>query len=193
MFAKFARNGTWQTPTLSVKRVYGSIGNQDVYQDARLKYVSRDERDGWEHNPIVHLEVPEYVAAGKRAFEQAIRMTRTAHQSGVRFLVGTDSGGVPYLYYGFSLHDELALLVDAGFAPMQVLQAATRDAAEFLGIKDLGTVEVGKRADLVLLTADPLADVQNTAKIDAVMLDGRLLDRHDLDELLAGAENRATQ
>jgi len=63
---------------------------------------------------------------------------------------------VPYLYYGFSLHDELALLVDAGFNPTQALQAATSYAAESFGFKDTGTIEIGKRADLVLLAADPL-------------------------------------
>src|SRR5215472_13077828 len=150
------RNGTWQVPTLSVKRVFGSIGDSALYQDGRLKYVARQERDAWEHNPIVHIGIPEYVEARKRAFQEAMRITRPAHQAGVPFLAGTDSGGVPYLYYGFSLHDELALLVDAGFTPMQALQAATRDAAQFLGLKDTGTVEIGKRADLVLLVADPL-------------------------------------
>ena len=81
--------------------------------------------------------------------------------TGVRFLAGTDRGGVPYLYYGFSLHDELALLVEAGFTPLEALQAATRNAAEFLGLKDTGTIEPNRRADLVLLAADPLADSAN--------------------------------
>jgi len=193
VFAKFAHNGTWQTPTLSVKRVYSSNGDSSLYEDLRLKYVSRGERDGWEHNPIVHLEISEYVAARKRAFEQALRTTRAARQDGVRFLAGTDSGGVPYLYYGFSLHDELSLLVEGGFTPMQALQAATRDPAEFLGLHDLGTVEVGKRADLILLSANPLDDIHNTSRIDAVILAGRLLGRHELDQFLTAVENRAKE
>jgi hypothetical protein len=98
-------------PTLSVANVYGSIGNSAVYLDERLKYASRQDREWWESNPIVHLAIPEYVAARKREFQQALRITREAHQAGVLFLAGTDSGGVPYLYYGFSLHNELALLV----------------------------------------------------------------------------------
>lgn len=191
LFAHFRRNDTWQVPTLSVAHVYASIGNTAVYQDERLKYVAREERDSWEHNPIVHIEIPQYVEGRKRALREAMRITREAHEAGVRFLAGTDSGGVPYLYYGSSLHDELALLVDAGFTPMEALQAATRNPAKFLGLKDSGTIEVGKRADLVLLTADPLADIHNTSKIEAVILDGQYLDRRRLDEFLGATAKTA--
>jgi hypothetical protein len=190
LFAEFKQNGTWQVPTLTIKRVFASIGDPVRDRDERLKYVSRQQRDDWEHNPIVHTDLPAYVAARKHSFEEMMRITREAHEAGVRFLAGTDSGG-PYLYYGFSLHDELGLLVDAGFTPLQALRAATRDAAEFLGLEDTGTIESGKRADLVLLDANPLADIHNTQKIDAVILGGKLLDRHALDGLLKGVEQKA--
>lgn len=193
LFAHLAQNGTWQVPTLSVVHVYGSIGNTALYADERLKYVARQERDGWEHNPIVHIEIPEYVEARKRAFQQALRITRTAHQAGVPFLAGTDSGGVPYLYYGFSLHDELALLVNAGFTPMEALQAATLRAAQSLGLAaQLGTIAPGKQADLVLLEANPLDEIQNTKKIRAVVVRGRYLDRAALDALLSQAKLSAS-
>ena len=161
-----------------------------MYGDDRLKYVSPGEREAWEHNPIVHIDIPEYVAARKRALQQALHITQAAHQSGVPFLAGTDSGGVPYLYYGFSLHGELALLVEAGFTPMEALEAATRDAARFLGINDAGTIETGRRADLVLLTADPLSDIRNAEKIKAVIVGGRVLDRKELDGLLKGVASK---
>lgn len=192
LVAHLARNGTWLVPTLSVPRVFGSIGNTAVYQDERLKYVARPERDSWERNPGVHIEIPDYVEGRRRAVQEAVRITRTAHGARVRFLSGTDSGGVPYLYYGFSLHDELALLVEAGFTPMEALQAATRNAAKFLGLTDSGTIEIGKRVDLVLLSADPLVNIHNTRKIEAVILNGRLLDRRGLDALLKAVENQAS-
>jgi len=191
VFAHLVRNGTWQVPTLSVANVYGSIGNTTLYQDERRRYVSKQDRDWWEKNPIVHIAIPEYVAARKRAFKEALRITQAAQRVGVRFLAGTDSGGVPYLYYGFSVHDELALLVQSGFTPMQALEAATRDPALFLGLKDSGTIEIGKQADLVLLRANPLVDIHNTQKIQALFIGGRLLDRRELDEFLISAENRA--
>ncbi len=98
LFAHFLRNGIWQTPTLSVKRIYASIGDDAMYSDARQKYAAPEERDQGAHNPIVHIDVPEYVPARRRALDEAERITREGHAAGVRFLAGTDSGGVPYLY-----------------------------------------------------------------------------------------------
>ena len=86
----------------------------------------------------------------------------------------------------------MAYLVEAGLTPMQALQAATVRPAEFLGRRaEQGTIEAGKRADLVLLDANPLDDIRNTQKIDAVVVNGTLLDRAELDTLRAGAENFA--
>jgi imidazolonepropionase-like amidohydrolase len=102
----------------------------------------------------------------------------------VPLLAGTDAP-MPEVYPGASLHDELALLVAAGLSPREALRAATLGAAEFLGIAaDAGSIAVGKRADLVLLGADPLRDIGNTRRIEAVVLRGRLLRRADLDTLL---------
>jgi imidazolonepropionase-like amidohydrolase len=102
-------------------------------------------------------------------------------------LAGTDAP-MPGVYPGFALHDELERLVDAGLTPGEALRAATLAPAKFFGIeREAGTVATGKRADLVLLDADPLRDVRNTRRIDAVVLDGRLLDRAAIDALLAKA------
>ena len=99
-------------------------------------------------------------------------------------MAGTDVG-LPNLFPGFSFHDELALLVEAGLTPFEALQAATRNAAEGMGLGgNVGTIEVGKLADLVLLDADPLTAITNTTRIAAVIVSGRLLERADLDELL---------
>jgi tetratricopeptide (TPR) repeat protein len=95
----------------------------------------------------------------------------------------------PYCFPGFSLHDELALLVEAGLSPMAALQAATRNPARLMSQSDQrGTLETGKIADLVLLDHDPLADIHNTRSIRAVILQGKLLPRTELDQMLSAAE-----
>jgi imidazolonepropionase-like amidohydrolase len=110
----------------------------------------------------------------------------------VRLLAGSDSGANNFFTYpGWTLHRELALMVEAGLTAMQALQTATRNAAEFRGeLEQSGTIEVGKRADVLLLSANPLDDIRNTEKIDTVVLRGKLLRRVDLDKLLADVANR---
>src|ERR1700677_3248574 len=110
------------------------------------------------------------------------------YKAGVPILAGTDAMN-PHCFPGFGIHDELALLVDAGMSPLAALQAATRNAAQFIGQLDRrGTIEVGKVADLVLLDKDPLADIHNTRAIQAVVLSGKLYPRAALDAMLAKAQ-----
>jgi imidazolonepropionase-like amidohydrolase len=112
----------------------------------------------------------------------------------VNLLAGTDAGGIRDVVPGFGLHDELILLVQAGLKPIEALQAATINPAKYLNMTDLlGTIEKGKLADLVLLDANPLADISNTRKINAVVVNGRLLKREDLDEMLNKVAEKAKQ
>jgi imidazolonepropionase-like amidohydrolase len=97
-----------------------------------------------------------------------------------------------HIFPGFSLHQELVLFQQAGLTPMQALQTATLNPAKFMGrTADLGTVEKGKLADLVLLDANPLENIANTQKIRGVVLDGRYFDRPALDRMLRGVEKAA--
>jgi imidazolonepropionase-like amidohydrolase len=184
LYARFVRNGTWQVPTLTVLRSLISLDDPKFTADPRVKYMPPSLHSYWS------LKLSPETAAGlKRAYKRATGLVRGMHQAGVPFLAGTDTSN-PYVFPGFSLHDELALLVsEGGFTPLEAIQAATRDPARFLGReKDLGTVEPGKLADLVLLDADPLADIHNTTRIAAVVANGRLLPRRELGRLLADVE-----
>ena len=119
------------------------------------------------------------------------RQILIAHRLGVLFLAGTDVSAA-YTYPGFSLHDELALFVDAGFTPLEALRTATVNPARFFGTTDsMGSVEAGKTGDLVILNANPLTDISNTKRISAVIVGGRLLKRSDLDSLLENAKAAA--
>jgi imidazolonepropionase-like amidohydrolase len=123
--------------------------------------------------------------------QASLRIVAKMNVAGVPILAGTDTTA-PFIFPGSSLHEELALLVQAGLTPMQALQAATKLPAEFLGkLQTQGTVEQGKIADLVLLDSNPLDDIHNTQKIRAVVLRGKLLDRSFLDEVLTKEENFA--
>lgn len=113
---------------------------------------------------------------------------RLFNEAGGTLLAATDVG-VPWQVPGISLHEQLALLVEAGLTPLEALGAATLNPARVLGLADsLGTVEEGKLADVVLLEANPLEDITNTRRIRAVVANGRLYRRADLDGLLANVE-----
>jgi imidazolonepropionase-like amidohydrolase len=114
------------------------------------------------------------------------------HRTGVPFLAGTDTPAGVHIFPGYSLHEELQRFVAAGFTPLEALQTATINPARFFGIEDqAGTVEKGKLADLVLLSANPLEDIANTQKIASVIANGRYFYRAELDKMLSRVETAA--
>jgi hypothetical protein len=189
------RNGTWQCPTLTVLRSIAHLNDPDFVNDERLKYVPRSLRTQWDpknDERFSHMTTDDETAL-RDVFRRDLELVGRMHQAGVGILAGTDTMN-PYCFPGFSLQDELALLVEAGLSPMAALQAATRNPARLMGQSDQrGTLEAGKIADLVLLDHDPLADIHNTRSIRAVVLRGRLLPRAALDEMLSAAEVEAAR
>jgi len=130
----------------------------------------------------------ESVRGWRSYYPTVVAAVREMREAGMRVLPGSDLA-VAGMFPGSSLHHNLALMVDEiGFSPSEAIVAATRQAAEFTGVADsLGSIEPGKIADLVLLEADPLADITNTSRVAAVVQGGRLLDRPALDRLLEEA------
>lgn len=104
-------------------------------------------------------------------FETAKRNLKKLVDSGVKYGFGTDTGP-PARFPGYFEHMEMQLMVDAGLTPMQVITAATRNSAEFLKAKDLGTLEKGKWADLIVMTKNPLEDIKNTRTLEQVYIAG---------------------
>ena len=188
LFALFVKNRTWQCPTLTLLRA--QIDDPLIANDPRLKYLSREVRAKWDAGYYKNVP-PEPRAAivklSRLQFNESVRLVGLMYRAGVPILAGTDAMN-PQCFPGFGIHDELALLVDAGLSPLAALQAATRNAAEFMGQLDRrGTIEVGKTADFVLLDKNPLADIHNTRSIQAVVLSGKLYPRAALDAMLAKA------
>lgn len=183
LYEEFVRNRTWQTPTLVVLRAYATIHDPSLSKDPRTAYIPNDLLEFW--NSMGGQPDPRNDEIQLRLFQRDIAIVNAMHGANVPLLAGTDTPN-PYTFPGFSLHEELELLVTAGLSPLEALQTATLRAAQFLGVDRLfGSVEEGKIANLVLLDANPLEDIRNTQKIQGVFLRGVFLDRGKLDELLA--------
>jgi hypothetical protein len=193
LFERLVRNGTRLSPTLTVLRVFASPADTFAH-DPRLKYIPGYFRTYWEQQiGRIAPSTPEQIAQQRQYFRDRSRLVATARRDGVGILAGTDCSN-PYSFPGFSLHDELALLVDGGLTAMQALQSATRDAARYLGLgHQSGTVTAGKHADLVVLDANPLTDIRNTQRINAVVAAGRYLDAAERATLLAQVEEAAKE
>lgn len=187
-----AQNHVWQCPTLAWQRGGTFLDQLDWDHQPLDKYVPAPWRNvTWRR--FADEMMPDLkrdpLALRQEFFKRNLQMVGTMHRAGVGFLAGTDTAPGIYVMPGFSLHDELANFVEAGFTPMEALQTATSLPAAFLGQEEtMGSIEPGKAADAVLLTADPLTDVHNTRKISAVIANGRWFDRKELDAILATVE-----
>ena len=195
LFGELKKNQTWQCPTLTVLRSWAYSDTPSFTNDPRLKYIPRDIASSWDPKADTFLKAmtADDWALSKRVFSKELEIVGAMQRAGVQILAGTDTLN-PFCLPGFSLHDELGLLVQSGLTPMQALQAATLNPARFLGReKDLGTVAKDKIADLVLLDANPLDDIGNTRTISAVVFNGKLLSRASLDGMLAKIEVLASR
>jgi imidazolonepropionase-like amidohydrolase len=179
LFDKLAAKGVWETPTMEFFQTL-----PDVFSGAPLAHAeyASDSLLALTHDNVrvshLNAKTLDKLRLAGRLSLQAIH---DLHARGNRFLAGCD-GLVP----GFCLHDELEWLTKAGFTPLESLQTATINPARFLGREDWqGTVETGKRADLVLLDADPTLDIRNTDGIAAVIIRGKLLTRPALERMIA--------
>jgi len=195
LFALLAKNQTWQCPTLVWERGGNLIELSDFAKDPRAKYVPAYWKDvTWKRfiEQVEHEFNSDDLATRRRFVEKELQVVKQMRAAGVPFLAGTDTPPGVYIFPGFSLHEELQRFVAAGFTPLQALQTATLNPAKFLGREnELGTVEKGKLADLLLLDANPLDDIRNTQKIAGVVASGHYFSRADLDKMLARVEKAA--
>ena len=142
----------------------------DFAKDPRAKYVPAYWKDvTWKRftNQMVHEFNTDDLSTRRRFIQKELDVVLAMHRAGIPFLAGTDTPPGVYIFPGFSLHEELQRFVAAGFTPAEALQTATLNPARFLGMEnDLGTIEKGKLADLVLLDANPLDDIRLEQRIE---------------------------
>ncbi|GAA2640868.1 amidohydrolase family protein [Dactylosporangium fulvum] len=191
VYAQLKREQVAVTPTMIMHRTT-DLPDDIVPDHERLKYLPPGTLETWKlqlESTFVNGRTPQKSAQYRVLFQHRLRVLNEMHRAGVQILVGTDASGAPFGYPGFAVHDELALLVSAGFTPMEALQAATREPARYLGLQhSLGTVRQGHLADLVILDANPLHDIRNTQRIHALMLRGRFVSSTERQRMLADIE-----
>jgi imidazolonepropionase-like amidohydrolase len=175
LYAKLRRNGTWVVPTLVAQVEVSRWPKRDLPGDSVARYLPDSlQRFVAGIFPMVDSIPPDADITGARLFEKRVAVTGALFRAGVGVLAGTDAplrNSPP----GFGLHEELLHLTRAGLTPFEALRAATLEPARFFGMLDsLGTVEAGKVADLVLLTANPLVDIRNSSRTEVVVANGRV-------------------
>lgn len=195
-FAQLAKaNGTWLCPTLTTMFWIASQARSldELRELQSLQYMHPILQDKWlTANKYNRKNYQESVAYFDQTVDFNSRLVKAFKMAGVPIVAGTDaltSGVVP----GFSLLDEIELLVEAGLTPEEAISSATRLPSIWLGIdSEVGTIEVGKYADLLLLDANPLEDIKNIRKISYVFVNGRWLDRSTIDAMLSDLSMRNT-
>ena len=175
LYAKLKRNGTWVVPTLVAQLEVSLWPKRDLPGDSVARYLPDSLRTYVAGIfPMVDSVPPDADVNGSKLFNKRVAVTGALFRAGVGVMAGTDAplrNSPP----GFGLHEELLHFTRAGLTPFEALRAATLEPARFLGLADsLGTIETGKVADLVLLTANPLADIRNSSRTSVVVANGRL-------------------
>jgi hypothetical protein len=191
LFSEFVDHCTWQVPTLVWDVADANVDNPKIAADQRMKYVPRSVAKDWDPAKLTQETGAEQLALAKNLTAHYMHLVDLMRRAGVLMMAGSDSPD-PYVFPGFSLHDELELLVKSGFSTRLALQAATFYPALFMTkLNRYGVVETGHVADLVVLDDDPLKDIGNTRKISAVILGGRYFGRAELDKMLEQVEGIA--
>ena len=193
LIQQMAQAGAWQTPNIVLASQQAFRHDTTTFFQRWVLYLPAGQREGYRRTgeplPDTDRARAQMAQATQRA-DWFLKTTKRLHDAGVRVLPGSDFPN-PVMIPGASLHEELVLLVRAGLTPAEALRSATQNPAIYLGMTDsLGTIATGKSADLVLLDANPLADIRNVSRVHSVWRGGRYLSRGAIDLMLEGFAKR---
>ena len=194
LFSIFRKNGTWHVPTLVVLRSFAYRLDPKFMADERMKYLPSSIASRWREESQRYYSgaTPEDIALAQTLYRKQMATVGAMHQQRVKIVAGTDVLN-PYVFPGFSMHDELELLVEAGLTPHSALRAATIEPATMMSRDaESGSIKKGKHADLVLLEGNPLDAIAHTRRIGAVVVNGRLLTKDDISSMQRQVEQAAT-
>ena len=186
LVARTKAANVWNTPTLALFEIVVSLDSPETFLAwPEMQYIPAGLRGNFAKQKAGTANIPASVDDRARYVELRRKIVKGLHDGGAGLLVGPDTPQL-FLVPGFATHRELAAFVTAGLSPFSALQAATTSPAAYLGRGDeMGTVAVGKRADLLLVDANPLADIANARKIAGVVASGRWLPRVEIDRMLS--------
>lgn len=191
-YKNMAKHGMSLTPTLLISRTVAYLDQDDHKNDPYLKYIGKGLRKtyNWRVERAAKDD-PEAIAFRHQVFEKSAAVLPLLQKAGVKILAGTDAGYLnSFDYPGIGLHQELELFVQYGLTPLQALQASIINSPEFLNQKQYGSINSGKKADILVLDQNPLLNIKATQMINAVVVKGQLLDRKYLDQLLESIKTK---
>ena len=175
------------TPSLAVHYSWTLSHKKDsLFSSSLLEYIPTKLKAAWKPDSNAHQPASDY------PYHEVAQLIKEVSDNNIQLFLGSD-GGYPLVIPGFSYLDEMKLFSEAGISNRKILEYATIDAANFLKLYDIGSIEVGKRADLLLLSHNPLIDIENVRKIEGVAINGNWLPHADLQESLINLkeENKA--
>jgi len=190
-----AQSEMWLCPTFTVNRALCYLNDTSFRNDERLVYLPEYITLDWdpENNFLMKNEKEEDYQRWRNRFHFELELIGRMNEKGVKILAGTDYPN-PFCFPGFSLHDELSLLVNGGMSELEAIKAATINGAIFMEKEEeFGTVDAGKLASLVLLNRNPMDNIENTNSIETVILRGKVFNRKTLDEMLEQAKTNAAR
>ena len=186
-----AKSSMWICPTLTVNRAMSYLNDSIFINDSRKDYLPGYVLEIWNQkmSPYTKSQIDNFANSSRVRYLFELSLIGKMNKNGVKFLAGTDFPN-PYVFPGFSLHDELSLMVKGGMPALDALRSATINPAVFMNKKaDFGTIEAGKIASLVLLNQNPLENIENTKTIETVIIRGKVYNRKALDSMLEKAKS----